>query len=87
MKNGLLKSASKASLTLETGHFNIRFMPNTTIRALHGIRCTWAYGFDPEMTSYLEFRTSNEAKELKPLVENIEELFKQIAEMEDAYGD
>ena len=84
-KNKMLRKASKQNLTLKTEHFLIRFVPNSNIDLLHGLRCSWAYGFDPTKTKYLEFRTDNNLKELKPLVENLDELFERIVQIEEKY--
>lgn len=87
-KSGLLRRANKANLILETDHYYIHFVPNTNMDRLKGLRCHWAYGFNPTSTKYLEFRTSEKLKSNKPLVENVKELFNYINEMEgDAYGD
>lgn len=86
-KNGLLTRVSKPSLVLCTKHFNIRFIPNTKIDLLQGLRCDWAYGFTPDFTRYLEFKTSETMRIIKPLVENTDELFKYIVEKEDDWVD
>lgn len=86
-KAGVLTKVNKKNLLLGTKHFSIRFVPNTNIDLLRGIRCTWAYGFGPDSTRYLEFRVSEEMKELKPLVEDTDELMQRIAEMEKRWID
>lgn len=84
MKNRMLRKASKGNLTLKTEHFIIRFVPNTNMNLLQGLRCSWAYGFGPETTNYLEFRTNDKLKALKPFVENIDELFERIIRIEES---
>ena len=78
-KSGLLRRAIRNNLILETDEYSIRFVPNTRIEILDGLKCYWAYGFSPETTQYLEFRTSDELKRTKPLVENTQELIERIA--------
>ena len=77
----LLEKVNKQALTLETKNFFIRFIPKN-LDLLRGMHCDWAYGFDPDSTRYLEFRTADKLKELKPLVENVEELIRKIAKIE-----
>lgn len=85
MKNDVLRTANRANLTLVTDSFSIRFIPNTNIKRLTGITCNWAYGFDPDTTRYLEHQTPDKIIELKPLVENVEELFRRIVKLEGKF--
>ncbi len=84
-KKGLLKRANKENLMLATDHYEIRFVPNTNADLIHGLKCTWAYGFDPISTKRLEFRVSNALLMLKPLVESTTELIQHVAEMEEKW--
>lgn len=81
-KSNALRAANKANLILKTDHFHIRFVPNSRIDMLRGLVCHWAYGFAPDLTRYLELRSSDTMKELKPLVENTDELMRKLVAME-----
>lgn len=82
-KNEILKKADKIKLLLETEHFSIRFIPSKNDNAVNGLMCDWAYGFSPDATNFLEFRTLERIKAIKPVVENVDELFDFIKKTEE----